>query len=83
MIFDVNGNMYVSSKMGLQVCDQNGRVRALLALPTGAISSVAFGGKKLNILYVLSGGKIYRRKMNVHGIQSWMSPINPASQGAG
>ena len=83
MTFDVNGNMYVASEMGLQVCDQNGRVRAILTLPSGRISTVAFGGKDHDNLYVLSGSKIYRRKMNVKGVQSWMLPLDPVSQGAG
>jgi enterochelin esterase-like enzyme len=83
MTFDENGNMYVASEMGLQVCDQNGRVRAILTLPFGKISSVAFGGKNHDVLYVVSGGKIFRRKLNVIGVQSWMSPMDPVSQGAG
>ena len=83
MTFDEKGNMYVSSIMGVQVCDQNGRVRAILTLPTGQISSVAFGGSHHDVLYALSHGKVYCRKMNVHGVESWMTPMNPVSQGAG
>ncbi len=83
MAFDVNGNMYVASEMGLQVCDQNGRVRAILTLPSGRISTVAFGGKHHDIIYVVSGNKVYRRKLNTKGVQSWMLPMNPVSQGAG
>jgi hypothetical protein len=83
MTFDVKGNMYVASAMGIQVCDQNGRVRAILTLPSGRISSVAFGGRNHDILYVVSDGKIFRRRMNVNGIESWMLPVEPVSQGAG
>jgi len=83
MIFDNKGNLYVASKMGIQVCDQNGRVRAILSLPSGKVSSIAFGSKKHNKLYVISGGKIYVRNMNVTGVESWMTPFTPISQGAG
>lgn len=83
MTFDENGNMYVASKMGIQVCDQNGRVRAILTLPSGEISSIVFGGKNRDILYVLSDGKLFRRKIDARGIESWMSPIEPGSQGPG
>jgi sugar lactone lactonase YvrE len=83
MTFDANGNMYVPSKMGIQVCDQNGRVRAILTFPSGRISSIVFGGKNRDILYVLSGGKLFRRKLNTRGVESWMSPVEPGSQGAG
>ena len=83
MSFDTNGNMYVATLMGVQVCDQNGRVRAILSLPSGAVSSLAFGGKDHDVLYVVSGGTVYRRKMKVKGVQSWSSPMKPVSQGAG
>jgi gluconolactonase len=83
MTFDANGNMYVPGKMGIQVCDQNGRVRAILTLPSGSISSIVFGGKNRDILYVLSGGKLFRRKLNTKGVEPWMSPVEPGSQGAG
>ena len=83
MTFDVNGNMYVATVMGLQVCDQNGRVRAILTLPSGRISSIAFGGANHDILFAISNGKIFRRRLNVSGTESWMSPVEPPSQGAG
>jgi sugar lactone lactonase YvrE len=75
--------MYVATVMGIQVCDQNGRVRAILTLPSGPISSLVFGGKQHDVLYILSGGKLFSRKMNVQGTEPWMSPIDPDSQGAG
>lgn len=33
MAFDSNGNLFVATEAGIQVCDQNGRVRAILRLP--------------------------------------------------
>ena len=33
--FDGKGNLWAATDMGLQVCDQNGRVRAILRLPHG------------------------------------------------
>ncbi len=33
MTFDGNGNLFVATEAGIQVCDQNGRVRAILRLP--------------------------------------------------
>ena len=83
MTFDVKGNMYVASAIGVQVCDQNGRVRAILTIPAGPISSLVFGGKHHDVLYILSGGKLFSRKLNVQGTEPWMSPIDPESQGAG
>jgi len=33
--FDGKGNLWAATNMGLQICDQNGRVRAILRLPQG------------------------------------------------
>jgi len=33
--FDHNGNLWAVTSVGIQVCDQNGRVRAILRLPQG------------------------------------------------
>ena len=33
--FDSNGNLWAVTSMGIQICDQNGRVRAILRLPQG------------------------------------------------
>jgi sugar lactone lactonase YvrE len=46
---DAHGNLYVATRMGVQVCDQNGRVRAILPLPTpcGAVRSVCFAASIL------------------------------------
>ena len=81
--FDEKGNLYVATSMGIQVCDQNGRVRVILTLPSGAITSFAFGGKNRDLLYALSGGKLYCIKLKVQGKESWHYPLNPIPQGAG
>ncbi|MDP4272327.1 MAG: alpha/beta hydrolase-fold protein [Bacteroidota bacterium] len=83
MTFDINGNLYVATTMGIQVCDMNGRVRAILSLPSGRVSSLIFGGKNHTMLYAVSNGKLFYRKMNVSGAQPWMLPIKIKSQGAG
>ena len=83
MVFDERGNLFVATIMGIQVCDQNGRVRAMLTLPSGKISSIAFGGKNRDFLFALSDGKLFCIKLNVHGKESWHYPLNPVPQGAG
>ena len=82
MTFDENGNLYVATSMGVQVCDQNGRVRAILPLPDSApIRSLAFVGKKL---YVINErGEIYVRELKVSGAQPWQTATSPKSQGQG
>jgi enterochelin esterase-like enzyme len=82
MTFDENGNLYVATSMGVQVCDQNGRVRAILPLPDSApIRSLAFVGTKLYV--VNERGEVYVRESKVSGAQSWQTATSPKSQGQG
>ncbi len=82
MTFDENGNLYVATAMGVQICDQNGRVRAILPLPDSApIRSLAFVGTKL---YVANErGEVYVRELKVAGAQPWQTATSPKSQGQG
>ena len=82
MTFDENGNLYVATAMGVQICDQNGRVRAILPLPdSAAIRSLAFVGTKFYV--VNERGEIYVRELKVAGAQPWQSATSPKSQGQG
>lgn len=83
MCVDDQGNLYVATGMGIQVCDQNGRVRAILPLPGGPVSGLCFGGEHFDTLFAICGGQIFRRRLNVHGVPAWGRPVHPASIGAG
>ncbi|MGM9802953.1 MAG: alpha/beta hydrolase-fold protein [Muribaculaceae bacterium] len=80
MAFDTLGNLYVATAIGVQVCDHNGRVRAILTLPGGAITGMSFVGHKL---YVVCGGKIYCRVMKTTGYNRYDGAIEVKSQGQG
>lgn len=60
ILYDGSGYLYVASAIGIQVCDQNGRVRTIISLPGGAVDTIAFAG---NYLFAVSGGKLYVRKL--------------------
>ena len=80
MAFDTQGNLYVATEMGVQVADHNGRVRAILSLPAGAVRSLAFSGK---YLYVVCGDKMFVRKMKVEGHLPAKGKVIYKSQGQG
>ena len=80
MAFDTRGNLYVATAIGVQVCDHNGRVRAIFSLPGGAVTGLSFVG---NRLYVVCGGKIYCRKMKSTGYSRSQGAIAVRSQGQG
>jgi len=85
MAVDAHGNLYVATRMGVQVCDQNGRVRAILPLPTpcGPVRSLCFGGEHFDILYVTDGKQVFKRPLKVPGHEQWAAPVPFPSQGAG
>jgi sugar lactone lactonase YvrE len=68
MVFDSEGLLYVASKIGIQVCDPQGRVIALMNIPGNeGATNVFFGGPGLAWLYVTDGDRIYRRPVQRHG----------------
>ena len=80
LAFDTLGNLYVATPFGVQVCDQNGRVRAILTLPSRRISALCFTG---NRLYVLSDGRFYVRTLKHTAWDPSDGFITPPSQGQG
>ncbi len=80
MTVDTQGRLYVTTEMGLQVCDQAGRVNGIISKPQRApLSNVVFGGANLDELYVTCGNKIYKRKTKAKGVLSFQAPIKPAT----
>lgn len=76
---DRDGRIYVTTRTGIQILDQTGRVNAILATPNGQASNVAFGGKDFDIMYVTANEKVYRRKLNTHGANNWDKPNKPVA----
>jgi len=77
MRVDRDGRLYVTTKMGIQVCDQIGRVNAIIPTPNGKVTNLCFGGKDFNILYAVCGENVYSRKVKVHGANAWDAPNKP------
>lgn len=77
MAFDGNGNLWVLTSEGLQVCDQNGRVRGILRLPGGKWRGgriVITDGQVLLPAY----GKVRRLR-----VKAPTAGVRPKSQGQG
>ncbi len=78
MTVDTQGRLYVTTEMGVQVCDQAGRVNSIISKPQRALlSHVVFGGPDFDELYVTCGEKLYKRKTKVKGVLSFQAPIKP------
>jgi sugar lactone lactonase YvrE/enterochelin esterase-like enzyme len=79
MCVDADGRLYVATRLGIQVCDQAGRVNCILPMPNGKISALTFGGEKFDTLFATCGDKVFKRKMNVKGCPAWSDPHKPAA----
>jgi gluconolactonase len=75
---DRDGRLYVASRLGIQVCDQAGRVNCIIPTPNGRVANLAFGGEKFDILYATCGDRVYSRKVKVQGANAFQPPIKPA-----
>ena len=76
---DRNGLVYVATNMGIQVLDPLGRVNAILPVPSGQPSNCCFGGADFDVLYVSSGGKVYRRKLKTRGCNPFEAGNKPGA----
>jgi sugar lactone lactonase YvrE/enterochelin esterase-like enzyme len=73
---DRSGRVYVTSRLGVQVMDQIGRVNGILPVP-GQASNCCFGGADFKTLYVSSKDKVYRRRLKVAGANPFGPPVKP------
>ncbi len=77
---DRDGRLYAATRMGIQVCDQAGRVNCIIPTPNGKISNLCFGGKDFDTLFATCGDKVFKRKMKIKGVNAYQEPIKPASR---
>src|SRR5262249_49398165 len=75
---DRDGRLYVASRLGIQVCDQAGRVNAIIPTPNGRVANLTFGGPEFDTIYATCGDKVFARKVRVKGANAYQAPIKPA-----
>ena len=64
MTLDRDGRLYVATELGVQFCDQAGRVNGILSKPQSAwLSNAVIGGPDFDTLYVTSSDKVYKRPL--------------------
>ncbi|HTN73662.1 MAG TPA: SMP-30/gluconolactonase/LRE family protein [Pirellulaceae bacterium] len=74
---DRDGRLYVATRMGLQICDQAGRVNCIVPSPNGKISNLCFGGENFDTIFATCGDRVYKRKVKVKGANAFEAPIKP------
>lgn len=74
--YDSNGNLYAATNCGIQICDQNGRVRGIINAPSGTIAiSIKISDGKITIQ---TENGTFSREMNIQTPKG-----SPKSQGQG
>jgi sugar lactone lactonase YvrE/enterochelin esterase-like enzyme len=74
---DRDGRLYVATRLGIQVCDQAGRVTAIIPTPNGRIANLSFGGENFDALFATCGDRVYKRKLKVKGANAFEEPLKP------
>jgi gluconolactonase len=79
MCVDRDGRLYVATRMGVQVCDQAGRVNVILPLPASRVTNLRFGGESFDTLFVTCGDRVFKRAMKVKGSNAFDAPVKPGA----
>ena len=77
--FDGSGNLWAATRIGIQICDQNGRVRAILRLPHGCspVNEIIIGNGTVTLS---TTDATWQRRFNV---TAPTPGVRPPSQGQG
>jgi sugar lactone lactonase YvrE len=71
---DTEGYLYAATQQGVQICDQAGRVVAIINKPQNApLTNVLLAGE---MLYATSGDKVFKRHIRRKGVLPW-APVMP------
>lgn len=76
---DRDGRLWVATKMGIQVCDQAGRVNCIIPTPNGRVANLCFGGENFDTIYATCGDRVFKRKLKVRGLSPAEGPVKPAA----
>jgi gluconolactonase len=68
MAVDATGNLYITSALGVQICDSQGKLLNIIAVPE-VPANVAFGGEDFRTLYITARKGLYRCTMPVAGLE--------------
>jgi sugar lactone lactonase YvrE/outer membrane protein assembly factor BamB/enterochelin esterase-like enzyme len=78
MRVDRDGRLWVATRMGIQVCDQLGRVNCIIPTPNGKCANLCFGGPEFDHLIAACGDKVFVRKVKPRGAANFLPPVTPA-----
>ena len=80
MTFDDQGHAYIATKVGIQICDQAGRVVGIIRSPARDVTNLVFAGADMQTLYATAGNALYRRHLRRKGVFPWQVVKLPRPQ---
>lgn len=70
--YAAEGQLFVATRMGVQVCADDGPTQVILPLPDRSrVQGVCLAGPGRDQLFALGGGTLWRRNVKQHGVGSW------------
>jgi sugar lactone lactonase YvrE/enterochelin esterase-like enzyme len=79
MTMDTEGYLYVTTRLGIQICDAPGRVVGIINIPPGVsgVANAVFAGPDMQWLYVTARDKVFRRHTTRKGTLPWQPIAAP------
>ncbi|MHB1461041.1 MAG: RICIN domain-containing protein [Armatimonadota bacterium] len=66
LCYDREGHLFAATRMGIQVCADDGPTQVIIPVPKGRVTGICIGGAEMNTLYAFCGDKIYQRPIKGH-----------------
>jgi enterochelin esterase-like enzyme/sugar lactone lactonase YvrE len=74
--FSRENQMFVATRIGIQICADDGPTTAILPTPDRArVTGVCLGGPDLTTLFAFTPDKIWKRKVKVHAVGAFSPPV--------
>lgn len=75
--YDVTGQVYFATELGIQITEANGRLENILNGPDpGGVRDIVFAGSDSKWLYASTGRRLYRRPVKIAGATPF-TPVKP------
>ncbi len=75
LIYAREGQLLAATRMGIQICADDGPSQVILPLPDRSrVTGVCLGGSDGSTLYAFCDGKIWKRAVKIHAAGAW-SPV--------
>jgi sugar lactone lactonase YvrE len=76
MTLDTAGRLYITTHMGVQICDTSGRIIGIIPSPSKKwLANVAFAGPKFDEMFVTASDKVWKRATKVKGVLTSQPPF--------